>query len=448
MAQVQIDEARFQDIFGEPSIERMLTELDDTEFEHFVAYVFRQAGFAVEYTGNQHGPGLDLKIFMGGPLKAGVQVKHFVESHRITGHDVVHLRGGLPELEGVVGYFVTTSSFLNTALKEAKNGRRIWPIDGDHFRRYITYVRGSRTTQGQNADAGSSLAAYSLAPITPDAFFDADKPIWRSTAQTKVLALANNKGGVGKTTTAVNLAFGLAGQGHQVLLVDLDAQANLTRTLAHPQADKVTSLHLGDYFACRRPLADLVRQTQFPNVWLIPSDNDLTLTDTGVAAGPDAELRFARDLHAPDIVPPPNLDTRAFDWIILDTGPSMGFFTRSALAASHYVIMPIAAGVFASFGPDQLRHTIGTMQALVGRPIDLLGSVITQWKNDALSRQFLTQVEATIAVLGEKVPMDKSHIDKVHFETGKGRKRTIFDLRSPAAAAYLKVIEEVLNHVH
>jgi cellulose biosynthesis protein BcsQ len=372
MAQVQIDEAKFRDIFGEPSIERMLTEMGDTEFEHFIAYVFRQGGFSVEYTGNQHGPGLDLKVFMGGPLRAGVQVKHFVEGHKVSTPEVVNLRGGLPEQNGVVGYFVTTSSFVDMALTEAKSGRRIWPIDGAHLLRYITYIRGSRPQVGSDQDTGSSLSAYTLAPITPDAFFAADEPIWRPTSQTKVLALANHKGGVGKTTTAVNLAFGLAGQGYQVLLVDMDAQANLTRTLAHPQADKVVPLHLGDYFARRHSLADLVRQTQFPNVWLIASDNELTLSDTGVAAGPDAELRFARDLHAPDIVPPPNLDKRPFDWIILDTGPSMGFFTRAALAASRDVLMPIAAGVFASWGESQLRQTIGTMQALAGRPIDLL----------------------------------------------------------------------------
>ncbi len=448
MAQVQIDEAKFRDIFENPTIARMLREVNPTEFEHFVAYVFKQAGFSVEYTGNQHGPGLDLKVFMGGPLRAGVQVKHFVPDHRVSAPEVVNLRGGLPELDGVVGYFVTTSSFGEMALKEARSGRRIWPIDGDHLLRYITYVRGSRTPQGQTADAGASLAAYSLAPIMPDAFFAADEMAWRPTSQTKVLALANHKGGVGKTTTAVNLAFGLAGQGHQVLLVDMDAQANLTHTLAHPQADKVAPLHLGDYFARRRPLADLVRQTQFPNVWLIPSDNELTLSDTGVAAGPDAELRFARDLHAPDIVPPPNLDKRPFDWIILDTGPSMGFFTRAALLASRDVLMPISAGVFASWGESQLRQTIGTMQALAGRPIDLLGSVITQWKNDATSRQFLAQVATTMPVLGEKVPLDKSHIEKVHFETGRGKKKTIFDYRSPAADAYLTVIEEVLNRVH
>jgi hypothetical protein len=77
-----------------------------------------------------------------------------------------------------------------------------------------------------------------------------------------------------------------------------------------------------------------------------------------------------------------------------------------------------------------------------------LGSVITQWKNDALSRQFLAQIAQTMPVLGDKVPLDKSHIEKVHFETGRGKKKTIFDYRSPAADAYLTVIEEVLKRVH
>jgi chromosome partitioning protein len=425
----------------------MLSEIGDTEFEHFIGYVFRQAGFSVEHTGHHHGPGLDLKVLVNGVVKAGVQVKHKLETRLVPVGDVVHLQGGVAKNKGAVGYFVTTSSFQDLAFVEAVDGPRVWLIDGAHLIRYIDYVRGSRPMRSLNEEEGNSLSAYTLAPIAPDALFSADEAQWRLPSQTKVLTLANHKGGVAKTTTAVNLAFGLAGQGKQVLLVDMDGQANLTSLLPHPQPDKVETSDLSDYFAGRRKMSALVRQTEFPNVWLMPSSTKLTLSDTGVAAGPEAELRFATDLHAPEIAPPSNLDARPFDWIIIDTGPSMGFFTRASLAASHYVIMPAAPGVFASKGPNLLKRTIGTMEALVGRPISLLGSVITLWTNDAMSRGFVRDVDTALSVLGDEVPLDRSHIERAHFDTGAGKQRMLFDRRGPAAAAYLTVIREVLKHV-
>lgn len=456
MGQLPGPEPNYAQLFAEPSIQRMLDELSDHEFEHFVKYVFEQAGYFVEDTANHNVSGLDLRVYMGpvanGVLKAGVQIKHWVEGHKITTHEVTHLRGGLPGLDGVVGYFVTTSTFQPTALDEAKNGRRIWPINGSHLIRYINYVRGSRPSASLDGDGKSSPLALSFTPIPPDAFFEADAVPWRSPKQTKIVVLANHKGGVGKTTTALNLAFGLAGKDYKqrVLLVDMDAQANVTRELSSPH-EHAAQKHLGDYFAGRHTLAQLVRPTRFEGVWLIPSDHDLTLSDSGVAAGPTAELRFARDLHGADVVPPQIMEERPFDWIIIDTGPSMGFFTRSALAASHYIIMPVAPGVFADVGVGLLRRTIDTMAALTGRTITLLGGVITQWQGNALNSQLVTIVEHSLRIIGEKIPFDRNNIEKAHLETGAGKKKTIFDRKCPAARAYTdvvaRVVEEVTQHV-
>ena len=135
-----------------------------------------------------------------------------------------------------------------------------------------------------------------------------------------------------------------------MLLVDLDAQANLTRALP-PMGTSAARLHIGDYFTHKHALADLIRPTQFKHVWLIPSDKALTHSDMGISHGPGAELRFVRDLHAPDIAPPQALDTRHFDWIIIDTGPHMGLFTRSALAASRYCDSAARAQRLRRFGP-------------------------------------------------------------------------------------------------
>lgn len=455
MAIEQASLEQFAQLFADEGLtpQKIYDALGDVPFEYFVKYVFEQAGYVVEHTGYQRGPGLDLKVASsatgGLAFHAGVQVKHFQPgATKVTAPQVVHLRGGLPPTHGVTGYFVTTSTFNDQALAEAKHGTRIWPIDGEHLVRYITYVRGSRAGVMEDTDPDPILHSNPLAPIPPEVFFTADTIMRRPAQQTTVLAFANNKGGVGKTTSALNIAFGLAAQDKQVLLVDLDAQANLTRALP-PVGTSAADLHIGDYFAHKRALADLIRPTQFKRVWLIPSNLALTRSDMGLGAGPGAELRFVRDLHAADVAPPRALDTRPFDWIIIDTGPHMGLFTRSALAASHSVILPLAPSVFADLGLDLLLQALTTMSALVNAPIQLLGALVTQWKPDRLNEQLLAaakiQLGAKAPLFKAQIPLDKPNIEKAHIETGQGKKKNLFDRKSAAAQAYTAVVQEILT---
>lgn len=337
-------------------------------------------------------------------------------------------------------------------MTQAQREPRIFPLDGDHLLRYITYVQGTRSTPKRALEEDMASPGPLLTPISPEILETADAIKRRTKEETRILTVANHKGGVGKTTTAVNLAFGLAGKGHCVLLVDMDTQANLTKALPNPQAQNGVPGHLGEYFAGRRRLADLVRPTEFKRVWLIPADEDMSQEDRGIASGPEGELRFVRDLHAPDMIPPPVLEARPFDWIILDTGPSMGFFTRPALAASHYVLMPIAPGAFADLGLHQLRRTVATMQALSTVPITLIGSCVTQWKDTKLNDQLLASAvreldAAGLALLKTRIPLDASHIEKAHLETGAGKKTNLFSHNSHAADAYIKLVEEILKYV-
>ena len=227
----------------------------------------------------------------------------------------------------------------------------MWLVDGPHFVRYINYLHGSRQLSQDSKAAGSDDPLFAddpLAPIPPETLLLADTIARKPVGTTKVLTLANHKGGVGKTTSALNIALGLTAKGYRVLLVDMDVQANLTKVLS---SGKWPEPNLGDYYDRKCQLVDLIYHSdQFPLLWLIPSNPLMALGDRGVTVGPRAILRFVRDLHAPSVRPPQVPNNPPFDWIIIDTGPSMGFFTRSALAASEYVIMPVAPGAFSQEG--------------------------------------------------------------------------------------------------
>src|SRR5260221_4937790 len=268
--------ARLARLFAAPSKQGML-ELDWAEFEDFVQHVFECAGYAVEKVSSRPKHNVDLGLHAGhieGKVVARVEVRRY-QTARLPRARIWQFHGALLGQGNAPGYIVTTSEFTRPAYDaaEATHGK-VKLINGERLIRYIRYVSGSRLISTNGATASLHQPV-----IAPDYLLDAEAIPRRSPAQTTILAVANNKGGVAKTTTALNVSLVLSLKHKQrVLLVDMDGQHSLTRLLPLPlplparprgrrpatavEPPPVDAAFLADYFTGDRALPELVRATR------------------------------------------------------------------------------------------------------------------------------------------------------------------------------------------
>lgn len=189
--------------------------------------------------------------------------------------------------------------------------------------------------------------------------------------QPRIIAVANQKGGVGKTTTAINLAAGLAELGTRVLVVDLDPQGNASTGLGiAPDQRQHTSY---DLLLEDAELAEVVLPTAFENIWICPANADLASADIDLVA--NEKRTFL--LH--DALRQPAMDQWAFDYILIDCPPSLSLLTVNALVASHSVLMPLQAEFFAMEGLSQLVLTIRTVRASANPGLRYEGILLTMY---------------------------------------------------------------------
>jgi chromosome partitioning protein len=440
----QSPEGAFASLFGAPTSENMLarirSELDWQLFERFVEYVFRRAGYVTENTGLQFGPGIDIRLYQGpGRQKflGCVSVKHHRSDDKVALQEVRDFQQSVSDAGSPRGYVVTNTGFRKPAYDQAAAQQsKVRPVDGAILYRYIAYLRGSRL-----ADSSAPL-------IEPDWLFRADATPWRPPSMTKVLTVANNKGGVGKTTTALYFARRLAERKLNVLLVDFDSQSNSTQTLPNPHGDGVMAKSLADYFDRGAQLYSLIRPTHLANLFMIPCSPEVRLALSNVKPGPTDELRFAESLHAPEVKPPAFMANTDFDWIIIDTPPDMTFRVRAALAASHYVVAPFEAGPYQSSGLQQLYDTILAMQGLVGTRPNLLGCLLTRWQENRPNRDAVKDLE-NFFLTPNRIRLFATQIKfDANIQKDEGGKFHLPGLgQRPAALQYTEFTEEVLRHV-
>jgi chromosome partitioning protein len=245
----------------------------------------------------------------------------------------------------------------------------------------------------------------------------------------RVYAFANQKGGVGKTTTAINLAACLAEAGERALVIDLDPQANATSGLGM-RANGTSSYDLLD----GAPLAELAKPTQFDNLFLVPSKPELAGAAVELSQREGGERYLAQALEGAD----------DFDFVLLDCPPSLGPLTVNALAAADRVIVPVQTEYFALEGLAQLVQSINLIKARLNPRLEIAGVLLTM--ADARTR-LSTDVEAEVRkhfgglVFDAVVPRSV----RVAEAPSHGLPVTHYDRRSRGAEAYWKVAMELVE---
>jgi len=250
-----------------------------------------------------------------------------------------------------------------------------------------------------------------------------------------VIAIANQKGGVGKTTTAINLAAALARKKKSTLLIDLDPQANSTLTFFNSEelSDSVYDV-LADHHLS---LSEVVRPTKVANLCVVPSKIALAKLEANLVGQFDAPFRLKDALT-------PNL--KEYDVILIDTPPTLGIMTVNALVAAGYLLVPIQASYYALEGTDDLLETLERIRARPNPELQLLGVLITLYdKRTNLARDICKHVNK---VFGAKV--FKTVIGKnIRLEESPAYKETIFTFApdSSGALEYDRLAREVLQRV-
>ena len=260
-----------------------------------------------------------------------------------------------------------------------------------------------------------------------------ERPSPRHAAPPRVLAIANQKGGVGKTTTAINLATALAAVGQRVLLVDLDPQGNASTGLGIAAAKREVGTY--DVLIDGRALADAVVPSAVPNLSVMPATVHLLGAELELIDVERREYRLADALEQAHL---------NFDYVLIDYPPALGLLTLNALVAADAVLVPLQCEFFALEGLSHLVKTIERVQAKLNPRLDIQGLVLTMYdKRNNLSDvvaadvrgYFGAKVYETVIPRNVRVSVAPSH----------GKPVLLYDLRCPGAQAYIALASELLK---
>jgi chromosome partitioning protein len=250
----------------------------------------------------------------------------------------------------------------------------------------------------------------------------------------RVLTVANQKGGVGKTTTAINLATALAAIGERVLVIDLDPQGNASTGLGIDRRKRDLSTY--DVMTGERPLADVVLATAVPGLAVAPSTMDLLGVELEIAGEADRVQRLRAAIAG--------LPAGAYSYVLIDCPPSLNLLTINALVAAQAILVPLQCEFFALEGLSQLLSTVDQVKRSLNPQLRIHGIVLTMYDGrNNLAAQVVADVRETMgeAVYETVIPRNV----RLSEAPSHGKPALLYDVRCSGSQAYIRLASEVIQ---
>jgi chromosome partitioning protein len=257
-------------------------------------------------------------------------------------------------------------------------------------------------------------------------------------ARPRVLAIANQKGGVGKTTTAINLGTALAAIGEHVLIVDLDPQGNASTGLGIERRDRRTSTY--DVLSGTAPMREAVLATAVPQLSIAPSTMDLSGLELEIGQARDRAFRLRSALGALNA----GERTHDFTYVLVDCPPSLNLLTVNAMAAADSILVPLQCEFFALEGLSQLLKTVDQVKASLNPTLSIHGIVLTMFDaRNNLSSQVVADVRQHMGkkVYDTVIPRNV----RISEAPSYGKPVLVYDLKCVGSEAYLRLATEIIQ---
>ena len=254
----------------------------------------------------------------------------------------------------------------------------------------------------------------------------------------RVLSIANQKGGVGKTTTAINLGTALAAVGETVLLVDMDPQGNASTGLGVPLSARKSTMY--DVIVDGRSINESAIETAVPGLWIVPSDPDLSGIEIQMAQADRRNYRLRDGIDSVRADP----GGPGFTYILIDCPPSLNLLTVNAMTAADAVLVPLQCEFFALEGLTQLMRTVDLVRNSLNPRLEIQGVVLTMYdRRNSLSAQVAQDVRTHFGnkVYDTVIPRNVRVSEAPSF----GKPALIYDLKCAGSQAYLKLAKELVG---